>query len=1082
MQEQFRAAYEQLNPKQKQAVDTTEGPVLVVAGPGTGKTQLLGTRAAYIVQQGAVSASNILCLTFTDIAATEMRERLLRIMGPSGGDIQVSTFHSFGTWVINEYPEYFSVTRTRKPLDALGRYQIIESLLLGLPLRHPFAARDENEAFRKQKAVTNAIVAIKQSGLHATELRAIASANHAECQKLQGLLDEVFASNLAIKRLDDIEASTRDYLVGCAPAGLGTILLTTMLDAIDAARTLNKTGPLGDWRNTHTTIKGGKRVFKAEAKHAELVALIELYETYQKRLDESGRFDYEDMIIMAADALEANADIRLDLAERFQYIMVDEYQDTNGAQNRLLDTLLSANPLDSPNVLVVGDDDQAIMRFQGAEISGMLQFVETYKPEIIVLDENYRSGQPILDAARQIITQTDERLEQAKPELKLTKQLTAKTNVSDVTLTHHVYASPSTQYAAVAKQVSGLLSSGVAGKEIAVIGTRNAELKDFVSHLLANGIQVNYAKRASVLEQASISQLLDVSRYLAALADNPKRAEALLPQVLAAPYWGLGALDVYKIAAVARANKQSWLDTMLLDKSWAAIAEWLIAAATASKTRNFTQMFDVVIGRQSLPDTELTNSPYVSYLTRDGFESYATLLSHLICLRASVLAARPDATSLHDLLEVVGEYQRSGTELIDDNPLHRGGQDKVAVMTGHGAKGREFEHVFILSAVDTKWGMKTKSNNERIFMPENLPIYPAGDSESDKLRLLYVAMTRAKSQLTITSYEQTDAGKNSVPLAALQLQTEPTWWEGKVAATTPEQVQNILETAWQPLLAPSQKSVAEVLEPLLRDFRLSPSALKTFLDLRYGGPTAAIEQHILKFPSSYNRSSALGEAAHEALEAAQIAISAGKTFTAKQLLDVFDTKLATSGLSDEDILLVQSHGHEFLPKFFAQFEIDAITSSEKYVTAQLPQNGVPIGGKIDALKVSDGRLEVIDYKTGVPPPADWSIKGLSTNKQASQHFYRQQLLFYKLLLDNSNVYAKSGHVTAAELVFVEPNEAEEFIRLPITDFQDEELERTALLIAAVHHALVSGTIPDTSAYSKDLKGIRAFEDDLLAGK
>jgi superfamily I DNA/RNA helicase len=118
MQEQFKAAFTQLNAKQKHAVTTTEGPVLVLAGPGTGKTQLLGTRAAYIVSQGAVGPANILCLTYTDTAASEMRERLGKIMGPSGGDVIVHTFHSFGTWIINQYPEYFSAQRSKKPLAA----------------------------------------------------------------------------------------------------------------------------------------------------------------------------------------------------------------------------------------------------------------------------------------------------------------------------------------------------------------------------------------------------------------------------------------------------------------------------------------------------------------------------------------------------------------------------------------------------------------------------------------------------------------------------------------------------------------------------------------------------------------------------------------------------------------------------------------------------------------------------------------------------------------------------------------------------------------------------------------------------
>jgi DNA helicase-2/ATP-dependent DNA helicase PcrA len=844
-----------------------------------------------------------------------------------------------------------------------------------------------------------------------------------------------------------------------------------MLAAVEESKAAGKTKPLGDWRDAHTVNKNQKRVLKSAAKNDEVKALIDLYEKYQERLQTKGRFDYDDMILLAAAGLESEPDMCLDLAERFQYIMVDEYQDTNGAQNRLLDTLLSANPLDSPNVLVVGDDDQAIMRFQGAEVSGMLQFVETYKPTVIVLDENYRSGQPILDASRQIITQTDERLEIAKPELGLTKQLTAHHDIN-VTIEHAVYASPSAQYAVVADHIAKLMERGVAGKDIAVIGRKHPLLKDFVPFMTARSIAVNYDKRANVISHPYIAQLLDLARLVSALARSPKFAETHLPTVLAAPYWSLPPMALYQIASAAKQGKQSWLETMLAHDEWRGIAEWLIAAAKAGETRNFTQIFDILIGREPLAEIEIKTSPYGTYITEVEPEAYVTLLSHLICLRSAVLTNRPNATSLDDLLAVVGEYQRSETELIDDNPVLRGGDDKVAVMSAHGAKGREFEHVIILSAVDDVWGPKARGNNNRIPLPENLPLYPAGDAESDRLRLLYVAMTRAKSQLLLTSYTQTDNGKKAVPLSFIQL-GEQGWWQGSEQELSKDAQQSVLEAAWNPTSTVPARELAEVLQPLTRDFRLSPSSLRSFLDVCYGGPLAAIEQHVLKFPSAYNRHSALGKAVHEALAALQ-----AKKLTADELLAVFDAEIDDSGLSSEDIVSVKTHGHQFLPEFVKQFEIGDITDVEKYFTGTLA-DGTQIGGQIDALKQTKDSLEVIDYKTGSPPPPDWDERGLSPGKKVSMHFYRQQLLFYKLLLDNSADFGKTSGVTAAELVFVEPNTDGEFVRLPITSFNKAELIRTTQLMAAVSKLIKSGELPDISAYTPDLKGIKQFEADLL---
>lgn len=1078
MPTEFQAAYKQLNQTQKQAVDTTEGPVLVLAGPGTGKTQLLSTRAAYISQNRAVSPSNILCLTFTDNAAHEMRDRLSRIMGAAGNDVSVYTFHGFGTWFANQYPEQFSLIRARTPLDDLGRFRILESLLAELPFRHPFAMRGDNEQFARQADVVAGISAFKQAGLHPDDIRKIMANNQKAFPGLNSLIADIFSTKLSAKRLPDIQTIVQAEREQAQENSYQAILLEGLLYAIEESEALGKTTPLGKWRDSHTVNQQAKRILKSSLKATELNDLVDIYEKYQARLEAEGRYDYEDMIIQAADVLERESDICLDLAERFQYIMVDEYQDTNGAQNRLLDCLLKANPLDSPNVLVVGDDDQAIMRFQGAEASGMMQFVRQYQPTIITLTDNYRSSQPILNASRQIITQTDERVEVLLPEMAISKQLTARTSITKTTIEHRQYASPTAEYGAVAAYVKKLIKQGVAPNKIAIIGRKHPELRLLVPHVSALGINVAYEKRENILEETHIKQLLDLAECVAALADKPAHAEMWLPQVLAADYWQLQPLTVYQLALAAKQHKQTWLETMLSssDKVLSGIAEWLIAAAAASKLENFTQVFDVLIGRTPLPKTQLHNSPYINYLQTEPAEQYVRLMSHLICLRSAVLQSQPQANGLRDMLEVVSEYRRSGTQLIDDNPLLRGNNDSVQLMTAHGAKGREFDHVIILSAVNPVWGPQARGHNTKIALPENLPLYPAGDTDSDRLRLLYVAMTRAKSHLLITSYQSTDQGKDVLSLPYLPAQED---WSQPQPSSAPEP-HVLLETAWHaPAL--SQQSLKTVLQPVLRNFTISASALRCFLDICYAGPQATIEQHVLRFPSAYNAHTALGEASHEALHAAQQAIANNQPFSASKLLAAFDAQLKKSGLHPQELQSIRKHGHEFLPAFMKQFDLASITSAEKDFKATLP-SGIQLRGKVDALRETKDTLEVIDYKTGTPPLPDWQTKGLSPGKQVSLHFYRQQLLFYKLLLDNSATYSGSQVVTAAELVFVEPsaqNTTDPFINLRIDSFDKSELSRLERLIAAVHSRLTQFALPDVSKYSPDLKGILAFEADLL---
>lgn len=1085
MNEAYKQAYGQLNPRQRQAVDTTDGPVMVLAGPGTGKTQLLTTRAAHIAASGNTNASNILCLTYTESGATEMRERLIRIMGPSGNDVAVYTFHGFGSLLISQYPENFSAQRSLQPLDELGRFRIFEKLLAALPLRHPLAVRGDEEQFMRRHAVEEITRAFKQAGMAPEELRHIIKDNEAEMTVLQPVLDDLFGSTLSAKRLPAIHQTVSKKLAAAKPASLAGILLKGLHAAVEESIELGKTRPIGAWRDKFTVIKNGARIFKSAAQSQLLSDSVTLYEKYQKQLQAEGRFDYEDMILWASQSLEKHTDMLLDVAERYQYVMVDEYQDTNGAQNRLLDILLQANPLNSPNIMVVGDDDQAIMRFQGAELSGMVHFTKKYQPKVVVLDVNYRSNQKIIDASRQIIAQSDERLEVVLPELGISKNLVAHTQNQKGIVEHYSYDSSGLQYAGIAQHIGDLLKTGVDAQQIAVIGRKHRELADVVPFLTNAGITTNYDRHENILEHPLILDLIRLARYTTVLPKKPTRAAALLPDVLAASYWGLPPLALYQIAATARLNNKSWLDVLLEsdDASWQAIAEWLVAAATACSTSNFTQSLDILIGRQSLDNTQLGNSSYGKYISTNS-RAQLDVLSHLICMRRAVLEAHPSARGLDDMLEVVKEYQLSGLRLIDRNPILHGDSNGVQVMSAHSSKGREFEHVILVSAVDSVWGAKARGQTQRIRLPENLPLYPAGDSESDRLRLLYVAMTRAKSHVLLSSYNASDEGTSAAPLSYIQFGSQNGWWQPQPIVIINAKSILTLETTWRPHDTLPERPYHEVLEPILKNYRLSASALRTFLDIRYAGPKACIEQSVLKFPSAYNAHSALGSATHKTLEAAYAAYKASKPLSTATLLKVFDSALEASGLTSLELEPVRVYGHQFLPTFVAKFsasDFPKITSSEQFATALLPDVDVPISGAIDAIAKDENGLVVIDYKTGRPPQHEWKTAGLSDSKKVSLHFYRQQLIFYKLLLDHSR--ATDGTVTRAQLVFVEPSEnslSGDIIRLKIDEFDEAQILQTKQLIAAIYGCLMRGDIPDISPYTKDLKGVLRFEADLLS--
>lgn len=1066
----YRNAYKSLNERQREAVDHIDGPLLVIAGPGTGKTQLLSTRAARIVELGSASPQNILCLTYTDTGSNEMRLRLARIMGPSGGDVIVHTFHSFGSWLIDAYPELFSQVRALKSIDDLTRYRILENILSGLPLRHALAVRDENDRFMRQGSVQTAIEAFKKAGYSPAQAREVLAMNAEDYKNLHTLLEMIFGTTLSAKRLPEINAAVESASNQFEPGSYGELMVRSLSIAVNESDELGKTKPLGDWRTKHMQFVNKQRVLKSEARHQALLDVLDIYEKYQNELVEEGRFDYDDMVLWAVKVLQKNEDLRMEIAERFQYIMVDEYQDTNGAQNALLDAILSANPLDAPNVMVVGDDDQAIMRFQGAELSGLLGFIRTYQPKIVTLLDNYRSGQTILNAGRQVMLQTDDRLEALLPNMELSKKLVAQNEPVKTTLQHILYVSETAQDQAVAEHIARLVKSGVEVTDIAIIGRKHKDLTKLVPFLTQQNIVINYDYRENILEDSKIAELLQLAQCVATLAANPKRADQLLPAVLAGEYWELPAMGMYKLAAEAKLSKTSWLDTMLQHEGWRGRAEWLIGASQAVMNENFTTGLDILIGRSAPND--LTTSPFKRYFEADQPEAYVRLISHVLKLRQVVLESRPTAVSIQDMLDVVAEYRRSNIKLVDNNPLLRGDQSGVTLLSAHGAKGREFEYVIILSATDNVWGNRARGHNQRIYLPENLPLYPAGDNESDRLRLLYVAMTRAKSNLLLTSYEQTDDGKAVVPLTYL---LDNNAWRPKSAA--PASVTQALETAWLATALPSQRDLQSVLTPLLTNFRMSPTALRQFLDICYSGPHTFLESSVLGFPSAYTASTALGQATHFVLEQAHRAYAADQPMSPTELLELFNKTLDASGLQADELQAVRSHGEQFVPDFLASFtasDFPHITSTEQYFKAEL--NGVPFGGKIDAIKESDHGTTVIDYKTGKPPLPKWETKGLSEGKKISLHFNRQQLMIYKLLLD-----AAGKTVDAAELIFVEPSDThDDYVRLRIDDFSGDELATTKLLVQRVYECLKRGKLPDTSSYSKDLAGIQQFEADLLA--
>ncbi|MDE2144994.1 MAG: ATP-dependent helicase, partial [Patescibacteria group bacterium] len=339
--DKFEEEYGLLNAEQKKAVDTTEGPVMVIAGPGTGKTTTLVLRIAKILRNN-VPAQTILALTFTESAAANMRRRLVDLVGSDGYYVNIYTFHGFANYLIQTYPEYFE--------------RIIEA---------------ENATSSKQTAILREIIDKSES------------------------LKKLKPMGRKYAYVNDIRRGIRDLKnENYSPKELVKLVEKKNAEIYDTP----------DLRHESGRYKGqikGKHLTELERlKTSEELAVV--YAEYEKTLRAENLYDFDDMILEVVKALEGNEAFLAEVQEMCQYILVDEHQDTNRSQNTLLD--LISGFYESPNLFIVGDEKQAIFRFQGASFENFVYFNKKFKDMTLIrLVNNYRSTQSILDSASSLI-------------------------------------------------------------------------------------------------------------------------------------------------------------------------------------------------------------------------------------------------------------------------------------------------------------------------------------------------------------------------------------------------------------------------------------------------------------------------------------------------------------------------------------------------------------------------------------------------------------------------------------------------------------------------------------------------------
>lgn len=1106
----FQKNYDRLNAAQKQAVDTIEGPVLVIAGPGTGKTQLLSLRVANILDKTDTLPQNILCLTFTESGATNMRERLGRFIGKASYDVQIATYHTFGSDLIRQFPEYFIETNLQRPVDELGKYQILEQIVADMSYLNPLKQTQHHLG-----DLISTVSEIKRALLSSNDLRAIITENQAFLKASQPLVAQILADfgrmpskvNTAMRFFTALQDVIKSFIpekpANPRFAPLASLAYDDLQETLHAAEQTGKTKPLTEWKNKWLAKNSDNQfVIKGELENRRINALADVLEAYQAALDAEGLYDFDDMILRSLHALEENAELKFTLQERYLYILLDEFQDTNAAQLKLVQ-LLTDNPVNEgrPNILAVGDDDQAIYAFQGAQYSNMLDFYHMFRDvKTIYLTENYRSAADILHVAHNIAKQIEARLHHHFTDMN--KVLHAANSSLEATIARHEFLSEIAEADWIAGQIKKLIDTGVQPSEIAILAPKHKYLEPLVPYLNALDIPVRYEKRENILESPVISQLTTMSKLVLSLAENNQAtANSLWPQVLSFDFWQLPTSTIWKLSWAINDSRNSlnWGQALLEhdDVRLKKAALLYLTLAGKVKTEPLEPMLDYLIGTRSATTneadiTEIT-SPLKAFLeqTKNKDDTFYHTLSHLSVLRAKLREhqeASEHTLTLVDLLNFIDMYNAAGQQLINTSPYAQAA-NAVQLMTVFKAKGLEYEHVFLPSCHDDVWGESSRGQTNKLTLPPNLmPIRHAGAAPDERLRLFFVAITRAKIGLYLTSYLQTFSGKQTKRLKYLDEQeTEDGSFK---AAALPAESQTVIRSAHEAL---TQKTIelswqtkhitnldsaqqrALIQEEYLQDYRLSPTHLNNFIDLEHCGPKDFFLYNILRFPKAETTSTLFGNTIHETLEWAQYQLNTkGSLPSIQAITDHFEVCLQEKPISIDDRAKELERGKHALTTYFAargQSFAPGDQAEKNFTHEAVFLGEAHLGGKIDKLHINkaDKTIIVTDYKTG-SSPSRWE----STLRL---HKYKQQLYCYKIIIENSRSF-RGYTVEKGILEFIEPDQNGVINTLELT-FNDNELVRTKKLLQAVWRLVQALEFPDVSSYPPTLAGVKQFEAFLL---
>ena len=607
--------YDTLNPMQREAVFTTEGPLLVLAGAGSGKTRALTHRVAYLIEEKGVKPWNILAITFTNKAAGEMRERVNQLVDFGADSVWVSTFHSLCVRILRRFIENLGYTTDFSIYDSDDTKTLMKQIFKDLEV---------NQKVLKERGVLGVISSAKNEMISPEEF-----------------------------------------------------LLSAKAD--------------GDSR---------------------LQRIGELYMEYQKRLKKNNALDFDDLLVKTVELFQAKQEVLEYYQDRFRYIMVDEYQDTNTVQFKLV-SLLAAK---YRNICVVGDDDQSIYRFRGANIKNILSFEETFPgAKVIKLEQNYRSTKMILDSANEVIKNNAGRKD---------KTLWTENEVGE----RPVFREFGSSFDEAEWVVRDIVKKGGPWKDYAILYRTNAQSRLFEEKCIAYNLPYRLVGGVNFYQRKEIK---DILCYLKTIANG--RDDLAVQRIINVPKRGIGAMSVARVNMFAMENDMSFYEALERVQAVPGIGKAALKIGVfTDQIGEFRKMLREEKTIKDVIEAVLEKTGYREELKEEGeveAESRLENIEELINKAVSYWESA-DEPSLSEFLEEVA--------LVADIDSMDESEDRIILMTLHSAKGLEFPYVYLVGMEDG-------------LFPSMMSLMEGPEALEEERRLCYVGITRAEKRLTLTA-------------------------------------------------------------------------------------------------------------------------------------------------------------------------------------------------------------------------------------------------------------------------------------------------------------------------------------------